>query len=291
MITKDQLIFDPTAADTTECDTVGSYILDSAGNAITSTDVGGGVQALDVNVAGGSLTTTVDLNFATDQVDTSGSVIALDAATLAALEDITATVSGTVALDAATLTALEDINATVSGTVSLDAATLAALEDVTATVSGTVALDAATLTALEEVTVSATDLDIRDLSAATDSVSISDGTNDLAVNADGSLNVQFAASGKQTVVETNNGIANSAVTATNTAAAITPTALTDRTKLLVQNTGNRAVFVGDSSVTTATGVRIPKGGNLEINVSDAISLFAVTSAGTADLRIIELACS
>ena len=39
------------------------------------------------------------------------------------------------------------------------------------------------------VTVQATDLDIRDLSAATDSVSISDGTDTLAIEADGSINV------------------------------------------------------------------------------------------------------
>jgi hypothetical protein len=38
------------------------------------------------------------------------------------------------------------------------------------------------------VTVSATDLDIRDLSATQDNVAISDGTDTLAVNADGSLN-------------------------------------------------------------------------------------------------------
>jgi len=174
MLNKDQLIFDPTGADTTECDTVGSYILDGAGNTISSTDLGGGTQALDVNIAGGALNATVDLDFATDQVDASGSVVALDAATLAALEDITATVTGTVALDAATLAALE------------------------------------------EITVTATDLDIRDLTAATDSVSISDGTDTLAVNADGSINVNFSPTGKQNVVETNNAIAASAAAVTTT---------------------------------------------------------------------------
>lgn len=39
------------------------------------------------------------------------------------------------------------------------------------------------------VTVSATDLDIRDLSASQDNVAISDGTDQLAVNTDGSINV------------------------------------------------------------------------------------------------------
>jgi len=272
MLNKDQLIFDPTAASTADCDTVGAHLLDGDGNKITST-----AGALDVNIASGTL-------------DTTGSVVALDAATLAALEDITATVSGTVGLDAATLTALEDI--TVSGTVALDAATLAALEDVTATVSGTVALDAATLAALEDVTVSATDLDIRDLVAATDSVSIGDGTDTLAINADGSINVQFAAAGKQSVVETNNGCAHSAVSVSSTAAPLVATALTDRTTIHIQNTGNQAIYIGcDNTVTSTNGTRIPKGGSAEFKFSDAVSLHAITASGSADVRIIELACS
>lgn len=85
----------------------------------------------------------------------SGQIVGLDAATLAALEAIT--VSGTVALDAATLAALESV--TVAGTVALDSATLAALESITATISGTVAvagtvaLDGPTLAALETIQV------------------------------------------------------------------------------------------------------------------------------------------
>lgn len=41
------------------------------------------------------------------------------------------------------------------------------------------------------ITVDAVDLDIRDLSASQDNIAISDGTDTLAVNADGSINVQF----------------------------------------------------------------------------------------------------
>lgn len=60
---------------------------------------------------------------------------------------------GTVGLDAPTLAALENITATVSGPLALDAPTLAALENVTATISGPVALDSATLAALENTSV------------------------------------------------------------------------------------------------------------------------------------------
>lgn len=49
------------------------------------------------------------------------------------------------------------------------------------------------LTVDGSVTVTATDLDIRDLSAAQDNVAISDGTDTLAVNADGSINAVVSA--------------------------------------------------------------------------------------------------
>ncbi len=61
-----------------------------------------------------------------------------------------------------------------------------------------VSLDAATLAALETITVeqgtspwvvSATDLDIRDITHVSDSIKIGDGTDFLAINADGSINV------------------------------------------------------------------------------------------------------
>lgn len=87
-----------------------------------------------------------------------GQEVALNAATLAALESINATITGAIALDAPTLAALESINAVVSGTVALDSATLAALETVNAVVTGTVALDAPTLAVLETVDLGASTL-------------------------------------------------------------------------------------------------------------------------------------
>lgn len=83
--------------------------------------------------------------------------IALDAPTLAALENISAIITSlpAVALDAATLAALETINAVVSGTVELGATTLAALETIQANCTQvgtwTVDLSVATLAALETI--------------------------------------------------------------------------------------------------------------------------------------------
>lgn len=122
--------------------------------------------------------------------------VALNAATLTALETINAVQSGswTVALDAATLSALETINVVQSGTWTVAVSTLPAI-------TGTVALDTATLNALENitvsgtvavsslppitgnVTVSATDLDIRDLAFATDRVDVTGSSVKLQDNA------------------------------------------------------------------------------------------------------------
>jgi hypothetical protein len=66
------------------------------------------------------------LEFAVDKVDASGSVVALDSTTLAALESVV--VSGEVELGATTLAALE--NVVVSGEVELGATSLAALETI-----------------------------------------------------------------------------------------------------------------------------------------------------------------
>lgn len=115
-----------------------------------------------------------DLVFATDKVDASGSTVELGATTLAALETITVVDGGgSLTVDAVNL----DIRDLVFATDTVD-------------VSGsTVELGATTLAALESITVVATDLDIRDLSHSQDSVKIGDGTDFLAVNTDGSINV------------------------------------------------------------------------------------------------------
>lgn len=66
-----------------------------------------------------------------------GQAVALDAAALAALENITATISGPVALDSATLAALETITAAVTGTVTAEDSGERQYTHVTATVTAT----------------------------------------------------------------------------------------------------------------------------------------------------------
>lgn len=123
-----------------------------------------------------------DLVFATDAVDVSGSVIALDAATLAALETITVNQGTSPWVVSGTVTVNEPVTV---DAVDLDIRNLVFATDKVDASGSVVALDAPTLAALETITVnqgtspwvvSATDLDIRNLLFATDKVDVSGST-------------------------------------------------------------------------------------------------------------------
>lgn len=121
-----------------------------------STDLGGNLRVtLAEGTGGGAL---VDV---TDRADREVGVVSLDAATITALNDgndsvtvanfpATQAVSGTVDLSAGTLAALEDVTATVTGTVDIGNF------PVTQAVSGTVDLSATSLAALESIDLNAT---------------------------------------------------------------------------------------------------------------------------------------
>lgn len=104
-IFKDKLIYDATTP--ADGDSLAAFL--HATNKLTSTTIGP-VEALDVNISNTSVVVSAtdldirDLVFATDKVDVTGSTVALDAGTLAALESITVTgavaATGNVADDA-----------------------------------------------------------------------------------------------------------------------------------------------------------------------------------------------
>lgn len=138
-----------------------------------------GTDQLEIN-ADGSLNAVVsatdldirDLAFASDKADVSGSTVALDAGTLAALESITVQ-NGS---GAAAVNIQDGGNSITVDANNLDIRDLVFASD-KVDVSGS------------SVTVTATDLDIRNLSHSQDSVKIGDGTDFLAINTDGSINV------------------------------------------------------------------------------------------------------
>lgn len=216
-ITLDELIFDPSNPD--DGANVGATLRGSDG-----TVIGNVSDALKVDIGSVTDLDIRNLTFATDKVDASGSEVSLDAASLAALENITVTVDNT---------ALEITN------------------------------DAG-----NPIPVSATDLDIRDLTFATDKVD---------------------ASGSEVKQDSYDNLKHSAQSVTTTASALAGTPLANRVRMNIQNLGNKEIYIGsDNTVTTSTGTKIPAGGSGEFMFSAASTPHAISS-GTADVRILEMA--
>jgi len=84
-------------------------------------------------------------------------------------------------------------------------------------------------------------------------------------------------------------IASSAASVNTTAAALVGSALAGRRRLLIQNLGANAIFLGGASVTTSNGIRIPAGANVELEIGAAVNLHSVCASGSADVRILEMA--
>lgn len=133
------------------------------------------------------------------------------------------------------------------------------------------------------VTVSASDLDIRDLSHTQDSVKIGDGTDFLAVNADGSLTVQANFAGFSSWQ-------TKSVSVTSSATQLDATPLTSRLYVEIQNLGNSDIYVGPSAgVTTANGLKISKGSSQAIQLDDGADIYCITASGSSDIRFAEYA--
>jgi len=132
-----------------------------------------------------------------------------------------------------------------------------------------------------ELTVIATDLDIRDLTHVSDSVKVGDGTDFLAINAAGAASVVF---GSTATMNTE------AVTVTTTATAFPTTPLTDRRFLNIQNLNDEDIFLVESGATAkAQGTLIPKNSSLFMEIGAGIDAFLISDSSTSDVRILELA--
>jgi hypothetical protein len=288
-ITLDELVFDPANPD------------DGA-------NVGATLRGADGTVIGN----TGDALKVTGSFNVDGSEVALDSATLAALENITVSATD---LDVRDLTFATDKVDVTGSEVSLDAASLAALENITVTVDNSeieITNDAG-----NPIPVSATDLDIRNLVfaddkvdvtgsevsldaatlAALETVNVTDGGGSLTVDAI-DLDIRdltFAtdkvdASGSEVKQDSFDSIKNSAQSVTTTASALAGTPLANRVKMLIQNLGTKDIFIGsDNTVTDSNGVKIPRGASAEFMFSAASTPHAITDSGTADVRILEMA--
>ena len=80
----------------------------------------------------------------------------------------------------------------------------------------------------------------------------------------------------------------SGVATVGTSAAVIVSALAGRQKMLIQNTSNKDVFVGGSTVTTTNGIRIAKGATMELDIGE-VALYAIAGSAGNDVRVLELA--
>lgn len=169
--------------------------------------------------------------------------------------------------------------------VDLDIRDLAFATDKVDVTGSEVSLDSATLAALENINavVTATDLDIRDLSHTQDSVKVGDGTDFLAINADGSINVQAAEAGYASWK-----VSTATVGLTEVQLVASP--LTGRLRVEIQNLGTKDVWIREiTGVSTSNGLKIPKGSSFEQALDAGATIFAISNGASADLRIAEYA--
>lgn len=80
--------------------------------------------------------------------------------------------------------------------------------------------------------------------------------------------------------------------AVSTTGAVVVSALSGRRRILFQNQGTKAVYVGPSGVATSgasTGLKVSAGANIEIPLGAGAALHAVAESGTQNCVIMELA--
>lgn len=143
-------------------------------------------------------------------------------------------------------------------------------------ISGTV-----TATPTGTQVVSATDLDVRDLTHVSDSVKVGDGTDTLAVNADGSINVNATQGGTPTATVTRVAVSTTVATLQASNAA--------RKRLIVHNeTGTLFVKLGSAATNNDYTYRLTGNTMVEIDFYTGI-VTAIKGTGNSDAQVTEIA--
>jgi len=122
------------------------------------------------------------------------------------------------------------------------------------------------------IAISATDLDIRDLAYATDSVTAHQGGT-WAVTTDVTPNIVPL---------------SSAVSVTDTEVALPTAPLTGRKRLMVQNIGADPIYIGKTGVLVSTGIKVEKGATLSLEAGASAVYFGIAPTGkTVAVRLLE----
>lgn len=241
-------------------DAVSAWLKDGAGTSITST---GG--ALDVNIASGTLSVALTSEKDEDSAHVSGDK---GIHMLAVRQD-------TLASSTSTDGDYGSFKQTAAGELYVKH-----VDDVNISDGG------------NSITVDAVDLDIRDLSAASDSVEswLNDGAGNAIGSTGGSLDVNVTNS-----IDVDDGIADTAIKQVAETVGIAAAAIVDgadelasRKYLFVYNNGNRDAFIGDSGVSSANGFPIPPGAILETRIGPAVDVYMIADAAGQDVRTLQL---
>jgi hypothetical protein len=78
------------------------------------------------------------------------------------------------------------------------------------------------------------------------------------------------------------------VTVGTTEVALPGTALTARRYAMIQNNGNKSIFVGPTGVTTASGIEVGKGSTIALEAGASIALFGISTDAGQNVRVFEL---
>lgn len=290
MISKNKLVVDTAAL--ASSDNVASYLRASDGTLLTHTDVGG-KKSLDVNVANTVTVTATDL----------------DIRNLSAAQDNVAISDG---VDTLAINADGSINITDNGgsltvdATDLDIRNLTHVSDSVRLGDGTNFLTSTTVASdvgLDVYLINASDIEVAiNAEYAEDSAHVSgnEGAYVLSVREDTlasstSISGDYQsfktdALGRLWMNDTNQTMENSAVAVGAIATDLVATDLANRKRILVQNLGNRSIYIGkDNTVTTSNGAELFPGSSLELDIGPGVNIHAISASGTQDVRVLQLA--
>lgn len=295
-----RLVFDPTEAASshnvgayvragTDGDLIGSEtlnslewlrvsgpIIDSAGN-----EVGVTSNALDVNVASGTISVLESDVYAEDSAHTTGDdggfILAIRNDTRASLVDTNGDYSGLQLTANGDLRVRDDDANALLTTIDAD--------------TGSILSEIQGLSHLEDAAHSSGDAGIMGLAVRNDTLaSLVDTDGDYAplqVNADGALYVAIASIDDAALANT--AIQNTA-TAVSTTAVNVSSPLSNRKYLFMANEGNKSLYWGQTGVTTSNGFPLHPGMQVEARAgaSLGVQIIGESGASSEDLRVLEL---
>lgn len=114
-------------------------------------------------------------------------------------------------------------------------------------------------------------------------------TTNVSADGDYATPIMWSEGSLKVVDVPNLAIASAAVVVDTTAGGTSlGAAMVQRRSIQIQNRGNKSIFIGATGVTAASGMEIPNGATQSLDLGPAVTVFAITATGTADVRVLQL---